>query len=111
MHQMGGPPFSQRETQMLQPMHSRMSSYRPSSIFFGRNGSAMDGRAAPMMSHCSELMAFTITSGSVNRPTFTTGFFEARLACTVYSAWWLLSKNREDPASSPQFRVPMLTSQ
>ena len=57
MHQMGGPPFSQRETQMLQPMHSRMSSYRPSSIFFGRNGSAMEGRAAPMMSHCPESIA------------------------------------------------------
>jgi hypothetical protein len=29
-------------TQMLQPMHSRMSSMRPSSIFFGRKGSAME---------------------------------------------------------------------
>ena len=38
------------ETQMLQPMHSRMSSIRPSSIFFGRNGSAIDGRAAPIRS-------------------------------------------------------------
>ena len=35
---------------MLQPMHSRMSSMRPSSIFFGRKGSAMEGRAAPMKS-------------------------------------------------------------
>ena len=35
---------------MLQPMHSRISSSRPSSIFFGRNGSAIDGRAAPIMS-------------------------------------------------------------
>ena len=36
--------------QMLQPMHSRMSSTRPSSIFLGRNGSAIDGRAQPMKS-------------------------------------------------------------
>ena len=35
---------------MLQPMHSRMSSGRPSSIFLGRNGSAIDGRAQPMRS-------------------------------------------------------------
>ncbi len=35
---------------MLQPMHSRMSSMRPSSILFGRNGSAIEGRAAPMKS-------------------------------------------------------------
>ena len=34
------------ETQMLQPMHSRMSSRRPSSIFLGRKGSAIEGRAA-----------------------------------------------------------------
>src|SRR5437868_1566670 len=32
--------------QTLQPMHSRISSSRPSSIFLGRNGSAIDGRAA-----------------------------------------------------------------
>ena len=35
---------------MLQPMHSRMSSSRPSSILRGRNGSAIEGRAAPMKS-------------------------------------------------------------
>ena len=69
VHQIGGPPCSQRETQMLQPMHSRMSSNRPSSIFLGRNGSAIEGRAAPMMSHCPELIASSMTSGSVNRPT------------------------------------------
>ena len=38
------------ETQMLHPMHSRMSSSRPSSILRGRNGSAIDGRAAPIRS-------------------------------------------------------------
>ena len=47
----GGPPISQREMHWLHPMHSRMSSGRPSSIFLGRNGSEIDGRAAPMMSN------------------------------------------------------------
>src|SRR3989338_34530 len=44
VHQIGGPPFSQRLTQTLQPMHSRMSSYRPSLILLGKNGSAIEGR-------------------------------------------------------------------
>ena len=61
-----------------------MSSKRPSSIFFGRNGSAIDGRAAPMMSHCPELIASTITSGSVKRPTLTTGLVATDLATRVY---------------------------
>ena len=43
-------------TQMLQPMHSRMSSTRPSSIFFGRNGSAIEGRAAPIRSMMPRLI-------------------------------------------------------
>ena len=51
VHQIGGPPCSQRETQTLHAMHSRMSSKRPSSIYFGRNGSAIEGRAAPITSH------------------------------------------------------------
>ena len=38
-------------TQILQPMHSRMSSRRPSSIFFGRYGSAIEGLAAPGSLH------------------------------------------------------------
>ena len=58
---------------MLQPMHSRMSSLRPSSIFFGRKGSAIDGRAAPMMSHWPALMTPTMSSGLVKRPLLTTG--------------------------------------
>ena len=36
-------------TQILQPIHSRISSIRPSSIFFGKNGSAIEGRAAPIV--------------------------------------------------------------
>ncbi len=39
-----------RDTQTLQPMHSRISSIRPSAIFWGRNGSEMEERAEPMMS-------------------------------------------------------------
>ncbi len=46
----GGPPISQREMHTLQPMHTRISSMRPSSTFFGKKGSAIEGRAAPMMS-------------------------------------------------------------
>ena len=72
----GGPPISQREMQMLQPMHSRMSSSRPSSIFFGRNGSEIDGRQVAMMSSWPPLIASTIRSGFVKRPTPSTGFFE-----------------------------------
>ncbi len=59
---------------MLQPMHSRMSSRRPSSIFFGRNGSAIEGRAAPMKSTMPRRNWLTIVSGEVKRPTVTTGF-------------------------------------
>ena len=52
-------------TQMLQPMHSRMSSRRPSSIFFGRKGSAIEGRAAPIMSMMPWRMTRTMESGEV----------------------------------------------
>ena len=43
------------DTQMLQPMHSRMSSLSPWSIFLGRKGSAIEGRAAPMKSSTPRL--------------------------------------------------------
>ena len=72
----GGPPISQREMQMLQPMHSRMSSSRPSSIFFGRKGSEIEGRQVAMMSSAPSLIASTMRSGLVKRPTPSTGFFE-----------------------------------
>jgi hypothetical protein len=55
-------------------MHSRISSSRPSSIFFGRNGSAIDGRAAPIRSQTPLRMISTIRSGLVSRPTPTIGF-------------------------------------
>ena len=69
----GGPPISQREMHWLHPMHSRMSSARPSSIFLGRNGSEIDGRAAPMMSNWPELMIRPSCPDSSIRPTPTTG--------------------------------------
>ena len=43
------------DTQMLQPMHSRIVSSLPSRILFGRNGSAIEGRAAPMRSRMPRL--------------------------------------------------------
>ena len=81
----GGPPISQREMHWLQPMHSRMSSGWPSSIFLGRNGSEIEGRAAPMMSNWPELMIATIVSGFVIRPTPTTGLlvWSPALTCPV----------------------------
>ena len=66
------------DTQMLQPMHSRMSSGRPSSILRGRNGSAMDGRAAPIRSSTPWRTIRTMVSGEVKRPTPTTGFVVQR---------------------------------
>ena len=46
---------------------------RPSSIFFGRNGSAIEGRAQPIMSSTPRLSCDTMVSGEVKRPTPTTG--------------------------------------
>jgi len=37
--------------QTFEPVHSRISSVRPSAIFCGRNGSAIEGRAEPTRSH------------------------------------------------------------
>jgi hypothetical protein len=68
-----GTPTSLLATQMLQPMHSRMSSGRPSSIFLGRKGSAIEGRAAPIMSRMPRFTWETMVSGEVKRPTPTTG--------------------------------------
>ena len=58
---------------MLQPMHSRMSSKRPSEILVGKNGSAIEGRAAPMMSSTPARIRATMSSGLVSRPLPTTG--------------------------------------
>ncbi len=51
--------------QTLQPMHSRMSSKRSSLIFVGRNGSAMEGRAAPIRSRMPRWTAESMDSGEV----------------------------------------------
>ena len=82
----GGPPISQREMQTLQPMHSRMSSSRPSSIFFGRNGSDVDGRQVAMMSSLPSLIASAIRSGFVQRPTPRTGFFEIAFTAACHGS-------------------------
>ena len=60
------------ETHMLHPMHSRISSVRPSSILVGMYGSAIDGRAAPMMSRWP-IDCLDHIVGLVNRPFETTG--------------------------------------
>ena len=64
-------------------MHSRMSSSRPSSIFRGRKGSAMEGRAAPMKSRMPRRIWATMLSGEVKRPTPTTGLEVTRLTKAV----------------------------
>ena len=51
--------------QMLQPIHSRISSRWFSLILFGRKGSAIEGRAAPIMSSTPRRTAETIESGEV----------------------------------------------
>ena len=58
---------------MLQPMHSRISSSRPSSTFLGRKGSAIEGLAQPITSTMPRLTCDTIVSGEVNRPVPITG--------------------------------------
>ncbi len=83
------------DTQMLHPMHSRMSSSRPSSIFRGRNGSAIDGRAAPIMSSTPSRTIRTIVSGDVKRPTPTTGLDVSAFSPRTYSSWTASGANRD----------------
>ena len=82
-------------TQMLHPMHSRMSSHRPSSIFLGRNGSAIDGRAAPIRSSTPSRTIRTIVSAEVNRPTPTTGFVVRAFRPRTYFSCAPSAANRE----------------
>ena len=56
-------------TQILQPIHSRIASNCPDLIFFGKKGSAIEGRAAPIKSTMPRLTSDTIISGEVKRPT------------------------------------------
>ena len=95
-------------TQMLQPIHSRISSMRPSSILRGRNGSAIDGRAQPMKSNRPCLIIRAITSGEVKRPTPTTGRgLRSRMPVTQASCA-ASSLKRDGPEQSSQ--VPMAKS-
>ena len=100
------------ETQTLQPMHSRISSTRPSSILFGRNGSAMEGRAAPIRSQAPLRTISAIRSGSVRRPTPTIGLVVASRTRAVVSSCQPSAKKREGPESFDHSDIePTLTSQ
>jgi hypothetical protein len=80
---------------MLQPMHSRIVSSRPVRIFSGRNGSAIDGRAAPMKSRIPSFTWRTIRSGEVNRPTPTTGLLVSCFSPATYCSCSPSGPNRE----------------
>ncbi len=97
---------------MLQPMHSRISSTRPSSILRGRNGSAIDGRAAPIRSHTPLRTISAMRSGSVSRLTPTIGFAVASRTRAVLSSCQPSAKKRDGPESSAQSAIePTVTSQ
>ena len=90
------------DTQMLQPMHSLMSSSLPSSILRGRNGSEIDGLAAPMRSSMPSLIWPTMVSGEANRPTPTTGLVVSCLSPRTNSCCAASGSNRDVPESSSQ---------
>ena len=97
------PPCWNFDTQMLQPMHSRMSSMRPSEILVGRKGSAIEGRAAPMMSSAPARIKATMSSGLVSRPLPTTGMPGPKidLPCLMKGVIQPDLRKRDTPASSP----------
>ena len=64
VQRIGTPKLSQ-ETQILQPIHSQISSTCPSRTLFGRNGSAIDGRAAPMKSSTPRRTSDAMRAGEV----------------------------------------------
>ena len=97
------------EIQMLQPMHSRMSSSCPASILAGRNGSAIDGRAAPIMSRMPARTCRTMVSGEVKRPTPTTGLADSCLRPAISGSRSASAAKREVAESSSQ--VPRTRSQ
>ena len=84
---------------MLQPIHSRISSNLPSSIFFGRKGSAIDGRAAPIKSTIPSLICANIVSGDVKRPTVTTGLDVSFLIPLTYGVNAASLVKRDKPIS------------
>ena len=87
---------------MLQPMHSRMSSGRPSSILRGRYGSAMEGRAAPMKSRMPWRIMRTMVSGEVKRPTPTTGLEVRAFRPRTHCSSWASALKRDVTLSSSQ---------
>jgi hypothetical protein len=52
---------------------------RPASILRGKNGSAIEGRAAPIKSWAPEAIWLNMVSGEVKRPTLTTGLLVSAL--------------------------------
>ncbi len=99
------------EMHMLQPMHSRMSPTRPSSILRGIHGSAMFGRAAPIRSHTPDSTISAIRSGVVRRPTPTIGLAVACRTLPVHSSCQPSVKNRDAPESFDHSSIePMWTS-
>ena len=83
-------------------MHSRISSSRPSSIFLGKKGSAIDGRAAPIRSSIPLLICRTISSGEVKRPTPTTGLDVSGLTKLFRGSCAPCSLNRAEAVSTVQ---------
>ena len=88
-------------TQKLQPMHSRMSSSRPSSILVGKNGSAIEPRAEPIKiemaaDHCHPPWC----RGSPKRPTPTTGFEVCGLNCSIARAARSFPRRNRDARAS-----------
>ena len=96
-------------TQILHPIHSRISSIRSSLILFGRNGSAIEGRAEPMKSRMPDLICRTMASGEVKRPTPTTGFDVKSLMPRIRSSCAPSPLNRDVPEQSSH--VPWAKSQ
>ena len=83
------------ETHTLQPMHSRIVCSRFVRIFSGRNGSAIDGRAAPTRSRTPSRTCRTMRSGDVNRPTPTTGLVVSALRPRTASSCSPSGPNRD----------------
>ena len=91
-----GTPSCQLEMQMLQPMHSRISSLAAlARSCCGRKGSAIEGRAAPMKSRMPRLICDTIVSGEVKRPTPTTGLLVSFLTKSITGSWLPSAVKRE----------------
>ena len=90
----------QLEMQMLQPMHSRMSCSRPSSILL-RQERDRRSRAvrAPIRSSTPRRICPTMVSGEVKRPTPTTGLVVIFFTNSMIGSW-LPSGAKRDGAQS-----------